>query len=116
VDKRIAEAGDSEGSAKILEELADRYGPVPGEVCLLLRFAVLKSLAERLKIESIERKQGAIQIKFHPESRIDPGKLMDLVASQPGAQFTPAGVLRLPAPAESGGLVDSLEKRLAALS
>jgi hypothetical protein len=35
-------------------------------------------------------------VKFHPGSKIDPARLMELVSSVEGAQFTPAGVLRLP--------------------
>jgi transcription-repair coupling factor (superfamily II helicase) len=35
-------------------------------------------------------------VKFHQESKIDPVRLMNLVSHTAGAQFTPAGVLRLP--------------------
>jgi transcription-repair coupling factor (superfamily II helicase) len=35
-------------------------------------------------------------IKFHRETKVDPEKLMRLVGKIGGAQFTPAGVLRLP--------------------
>ena len=44
----------------------------------------------------MDRRGSAVQIKFHPGSKIDPGRLMALVSSADGAQFTPAGVLRLP--------------------
>jgi len=37
-----------------------------------------------------------LNVKFHEETRVDGEKLMALVSSTPGAQFTPAGVLRLP--------------------
>jgi transcription-repair coupling factor (superfamily II helicase) len=76
--------------------LEDRYGKAPDSVHYLLRFTVLKSLAERLGIEAIDRRQGAVNIKFHPESRVDPKRLMKLVGSVEGSQFTPAGVLRIP--------------------
>jgi transcription-repair coupling factor (superfamily II helicase) len=65
-------------------------------VANLLRFSVLKSTAQRLGIEAIDRRQGAVNIKFHQESKIDPVRLMNLVSHTAGAQFTPAGVLRLP--------------------
>jgi transcription-repair coupling factor (superfamily II helicase) len=95
--KRIAGVGDREQAVAILAELEDRYGPVPGAVSNLVEFSLLKSLAERLRIESVDRRQGIVNIKFHKESRIDPARLMDLVSRTRGAQFTPAGVLRLPA-------------------
>ena len=97
--KRIADARDAEQAEKIRSELADRYGPPPESVETLVEFALLKSHAERIGIEAVDRRAGALQIKFHPGSKIDPARLMALVSSREGAQFTPAGVLRLPLPA-----------------
>ena len=94
--KRVADVKDSEQAAKVLDELADRYGPVPEEVRNLVQFAMLKSFAERGGIESIERRQGMANIKFHEQSKVDPYKLTNLVETTKGAQFTPAGVLKLP--------------------
>jgi transcription-repair coupling factor (superfamily II helicase) len=53
-------------------------------------------LAKRSGVEAVERRQGVVNMKFHQESRIDPARLMEMVQQSPGAQFTPAGVLRLP--------------------
>ena len=115
--KRIADAGDREHAAKIMEELTDRYGPVPEPVRLLTKFSVLKSAAEALGIESVERKQGVLHFKFHPGSRVDPVKLMELVGVTAGAQFTPAGVLRLPLAQQTPGpLLDTLEQYLGQLA
>ncbi|MBV8866600.1 MAG: transcription-repair coupling factor [Acidobacteriaceae bacterium] len=94
--KRIADANDEERGGRILEELADRYGPPPDEVKILLRFSLLKSMAERAGAESIDRRQGFVNIKFHQQSKIDLFRLMALVRNTAGAQFTPAGVLKLP--------------------
>jgi transcription-repair coupling factor (superfamily II helicase) len=96
--KRIADAGDAAKAQALLEELADRYGPVPEAVRLLVEFSQLKSLAERCGIESIHRRGGAALIQFHPGAPIDPQRLMHLVSTTPQAQFTPAGVLRIPLP------------------
>ncbi|MBV9264670.1 MAG: DEAD/DEAH box helicase, partial [Acidobacteriaceae bacterium] len=96
--KRIADIRDDEQATRVLDELTDRYGPVPGELRNLAQFSLLKSLAERSGIESVDRRQGFANIKFHQQSRIDPAKLMLLVRNTDGAQFTPAGVLRLPMP------------------
>jgi transcription-repair coupling factor (superfamily II helicase) len=94
--KRIADVSDDEEAARTLDELADRYGALPEEVRNLVRFSLLKSFAQRSGIESIDRRQGFANIKFHQQSKIDPFKLMALVRDTPGAQFTPAGVLKLP--------------------
>jgi transcription-repair coupling factor (superfamily II helicase) len=56
----------------------------------------VKSAAERAGIEAIDRRAGTLNVKFHEASRVDPQKLMQLVSSTPGAQFSPAGVLKLP--------------------
>jgi transcription-repair coupling factor (superfamily II helicase) len=94
--KRIADIKDDEQGKRILDELADRYGPVPEEVRNLVTFSILKSTAERIGVESIDRRQGFANIKFHQQSKIDPFKLMALVRNTGNAQFTPAGVLRIP--------------------
>jgi len=100
--KRIADAREAEQAEKIRAELADRYGPPPEPVETLVKFALLKTEAERAGIEAIDRRGGALQVKFHPGSKVDPAKLMALVAASEGAQFTPAGVLRLPLPSSDG--------------
>jgi transcription-repair coupling factor (superfamily II helicase) len=115
--KRIADSGDRDQASRILEEMADRYGPVPEQVRLLAKFSVLKTAAEALGIESVERKQGALHFKFHPGSRVDPAKLMELVGGTAGAQFSPSGILRLPAAQQTpGALLDALEQDLGRLA
>ena len=94
--KRIADAADQEKGKRILDELTDRYGPPPEEVQTLVSFSLLKSLAERAGAETIDRRQGFVNIKFHQQSKIDPFRLMALVRNTEGAQFTPAGVLKFP--------------------
>ncbi len=114
--KRIADAGSAEKAQALLEELADRYGPPPETVRLLVEFSLLKSLAERCGIESIDRRAGQAFIKFHPGAPIEPRRLMELVSSTPQAQFTPAGVLRLPLPqGDAPALLDFLRRLLGGL-
>lgn len=115
--KKIADAATQEDADRILGELEDRYGPAPIAVRNLLKFSVLKSRAQHLGIEAIDRRQSALNIKFHAESRIDSARLMHLVQHTQGAQFTPAGVLRLPLDgiAEPAKVLDYLADRLSAL-
>jgi transcription-repair coupling factor (superfamily II helicase) len=94
--KRIADASTAEAASEALAELEDRYGPAPAPVRSLLKFSALKGSAQKLGIEAIDRRAGAINVKFHKEAHIDPKRLMSLVTRTEGAQFTPAGVLRLP--------------------
>ncbi|HYK18322.1 MAG TPA: transcription-repair coupling factor [Bryobacteraceae bacterium] len=115
--KRIADASSEEAAAELLGELEDRYGPAPEAVRSLLKFSVLKSAAQKLGIEAIDRRQGALNVKFHKDARIDPARLMSLVTSNDGAQFTPAGVLRLPldGAGSAGKVLDLLEGHLTQL-
>jgi transcription-repair coupling factor (superfamily II helicase) len=61
-----------------------------------LEYSGLKTAAEKLGIEVIDRRHTQLSVKFHPETHIDPARLMNLVSQTRGAQFTPAGVLILP--------------------
>ena len=117
--KRIADIKDAGQAEKIQAELADRYGPPPEAVATLISFALLKTKAEKHGVEAIDRRGGAVQIKFHPGSKIDPARLMDLVSSTEGAQFTPAGVLRLPLAGASdapAAVLEFLSQSLAVLT
>jgi transcription-repair coupling factor (superfamily II helicase) len=96
--KKIADAKSMADAERIAGELSDRYGAPPPAVLNLVEFSVVKSLAERAGVEAVDRRGGAINLKFHKESRIDPARLLEIVQNTPGAQFTPAGVLRLPMP------------------
>jgi transcription-repair coupling factor (superfamily II helicase) len=99
--KRVADARGAEQAGQIRSELADRYGPPPEAVQTLIEFALLKTQAQSLGVEAIDRRGGALNVKFHPGSKVEPERLMALVGSVAGAQFTPAGVLRLPVPSQS---------------
>jgi transcription-repair coupling factor (superfamily II helicase) len=94
--KKIADASTTEAAAEALAEIEDRYGPAPEAIRNLLKFSSLKGAAQALGIEAIDRRAGALNVKFHKEAHIDPARLMSLVTHTEGAQFTPAGVLRLP--------------------
>jgi transcription-repair coupling factor (superfamily II helicase) len=111
--KRIADLQTEDQAQRVLEEFSDRYGATPVEVRDLIRFSVLKSFAERLGVESIDRRQSFANVKFHMQSKVDPMRLMDLVRRTEGSQFTPAGVLKLPirqhAPA---ALIQELQEKL----
>lgn len=85
----------------------------------MFAFALLKTEAEKLGVETIDRRGSAVQIKFHPGSKIEPTRLMALVSTVEGAQFTPAGVLRLPLDKSDdtpGGVLAFLERSLETLA
>ncbi len=114
VYKRIAAAQTGEERERLRQELLDRYGPWPEGVRNLFEYAELKGLAERMRVQAIERRQDRVSIQFHPEAQVDPHRLMEFVASSPGAEFTPAGVLKVRVNTESPRQVTELLQRLGA--
>lgn len=115
--KRIAGLRTEEERRRIRQELEDRYGPLPEGVANLLEYAGLKMAAEQMRVESIDRRQDRISVKFNERARVDPQKLMAFVGSTAGAEFTPAGVLKFPVdgggPAETIAGVKNLLQQLA---
>jgi transcription-repair coupling factor (superfamily II helicase) len=75
-------------------------------------------MAQRAGVESIDRRQGFANVKFHQQSKIDTLKLMQLVRTTSGAQFTPAGVLKWPLKAftNPADLIDDLRQMLVELT
>jgi transcription-repair coupling factor (superfamily II helicase) len=94
--RQIANAADAAARQRAEKELEDRYGKVPEAVHNLLAYSALKTMAEQIGIEAVDRRHNLLNIKFHKESMLDPARLMAIVSKTRGAQFTPAGVLILP--------------------
>jgi transcription-repair coupling factor (superfamily II helicase) len=92
--KRIAGITNGTEREEVARELADRFGPPPPAVGNLLDYALLKGLAERLLVSSIERRANEVAIKFHPETTLPPEKLVGLIRSQgEGMRLDPSGTL-----------------------
>lgn len=101
--KRIASAESESAIEDIVAEMADRYGPLPEPVALLIAAGRLRLLCEQTGVAQIDRKGQMVNLRFTETAAIDLEKLMQLVArnAKRGAQFTPQGVLRFPVKATS---------------
>jgi len=92
--KRIAGITNDAEREEVDRELADRFGPAPPAVGNLLDYALLKGLAERILVSSIERRANEVAIKFHPETTLPPEKLVGLIRSKgEGMRLDPGGTL-----------------------
>src|SRR6266404_2655775 len=91
--KRISSIATEEDKQDVRKELADRFGAPPVSVENLLEYAVLKSMCERLRISAVERQGSRIALRFHPETTLDPAKLVTEVRSRAGIKLDPSGVL-----------------------
>jgi transcription-repair coupling factor (superfamily II helicase) len=94
--RQIANANDAVARERVEKELEDRYGRLPEALINLLQYSALKTVAEQIGIEAVDRRLNVLNIKFHEKTRVDPARLMNIVSQTKGAQFSPAGVLMLP--------------------
>jgi transcription-repair coupling factor (superfamily II helicase) len=92
--KRISSVEDLSEIEKIKEEIEDRYGPLPSSVANLLRYGIIKHLAQEIKINAIDRIGKKIIFKFFPSSSADLARLTELVGRYSGT-VTPQGVMSL---------------------
>jgi len=118
--KRVAAVESEDQLADVRQELQDRYGAPPAPVLHLLEYAALRLVCRRLGVAAIERRRDSVQVKFAEDTAIEPEKLARFVAGEPGAQFTPAGVLKFSLkstqPEEVLARLRSLLEALAAVS
>jgi len=112
--RQIASAADAAARERAEKELEDRYGKVPEAVRNLIQYSALKTTAEQIGIEAIDRRSTFLNVKFHSKTRVDPERLMGIVGKTKGAQFTPAGVLMLPLDGQTGAgeILHFLEEKL----
>ena len=94
--KRISSADTEEALLQIHSELQDRYGRIPGPVEDLFAYGRLRKIAEHTRIISIDRTTDGIAVKLSENARVLPEKLMELLAENEGASFSPSGILRVP--------------------
>jgi transcription-repair coupling factor (superfamily II helicase) len=112
--RQIASAADAIARERAEKELEDRYGKVPEAVRNLIQYSALKTTAEQIGIEAVDRRGTFLNVKFHSKTRVDPERLMGIVSKTKGAQFTPAGVLMLPLDGQTnaGEILRFLEEKL----
>ena len=91
--RRVALARDDQELTELLDELADRYGPVPQKVLRLVEFGRIRLMADRLGIESIEREKHLLVIKFRSDSPLNPARLVELVKARNDVTLTPPAVI-----------------------
>ena len=100
---------------EILAELTDRFGPPPRAVYSLLEVAALKRIAEQLRVQSISGRGRSLTIRLRQDSRVDVERLIELVSNEPGASFSPTGVLTLSA-GDEADMLAAARRTLGALA
>lgn len=77
--KRIAVIENDEDYRDIHDELTDRYGDLPKVVINLLEIALIKSIANKLEIMSIEQNNNEIVFEINKDAKINPLRIPKLI-------------------------------------
>ena len=91
--KRIAGVTTEAEREEVRREIEDRFGPPPRAVLNLLDYALLKALAEKLFVASVDRRDNQVAVKFHDDTPLGPEKLVKLIHKRRDMRLDPAGVL-----------------------
>ncbi|HXG59693.1 MAG TPA: transcription-repair coupling factor [Thermoanaerobaculia bacterium] len=107
--KKIASAAGDERIEEIRAEMRDRFGALPPNVESLLHFVRVKRFAQSLGVVSIVREGARAVLKLTPKAKVDPNRLLELIAGNPQIKFTPSGVLSLPLEARGREIISAIE-------
>jgi transcription-repair coupling factor (superfamily II helicase) len=95
VYRRVAAARSEAELENTLEEVRDRYGAPPDSVLNLAGYGRIRIMADRLGIETIDREGRLVVLKFRPQAKVDPLRLVKLVHEWPGATLVPPVSVKL---------------------
>src|SRR6266853_144836 len=93
--RKVASARAEDEIDRVLDEALDRYGPLPDSVRNLADYGRIRIMADRLGIESIDREGRVVVIKFRPQAKVDPVRLVALVRQRPDLTLVPPAALKL---------------------
>jgi transcription-repair coupling factor (superfamily II helicase) len=80
--RRLAQARDEDDVRATLDELVDRYGPLPDEAKLLGEVMIDKTLVRRLGARGYELSAARMVLVLGEDARLDPAKVLKMVQSK----------------------------------
>ena len=93
--RKVAAARREEESTGCWRRHVDRYGPLPDSVLNLADYGRIRVMADRLGIEAIDREGRTVVLKFRPQTKVDPVRLVALVRQRPELTLVPPAGLKL---------------------
>lgn len=100
--KRLSSATQEEDVHDAEHEMNERFGPIPQDTNNLLQIIVLKIRAQQRCIEQVQYQGGVWRLRFHEQTDVDPGTLLDMVTQNPQRyQMKPDGVFQAVIPCQS---------------
>ena len=95
VYRKIAAARTERELDTAMDDMRDRYGAPPASVLNLAEYGRIRIMADRLGVDTIDREGRQMVVKFRPTAKIDPVRLVKVVAELPGATLVPPVSLKL---------------------
>ena len=93
--RRMAGSRSEEELDRMMEDVRDRYGPPPPSIQNLADYALIRLLADRVGVDSIDREGQIVVLKFRPDAKLDPTWLLKIVQERKEVQLLPPATLRL---------------------
>ena len=95
VYRRVAAVRTAEELDRIMDEVRDRYGPPPDSVLNLAEFASIRLMADKIRVESIDRDGPTVVLKFRPDAKLDPAWLLKIIEERGDVVLLPPATLKL---------------------
>jgi transcription-repair coupling factor (superfamily II helicase) len=95
VYRKVAATRTEKQLEATLDELVDRYGPPTDSVLNLAEYGRIRIMADHLGVETIDREGRLVVIRFRPQAKVDPVRLVKVVHEWPGAVLVPPVSLKL---------------------
>ena len=93
--RAVSSAQDEEALRAVAEEMADRYGPLPGPFETLIRVRALALLAQGLQVAEITDRGGRVRLVFAEDAGMSADRVMEAIGmgkgKDGGLRFQPAG-------------------------
>jgi transcription-repair coupling factor (superfamily II helicase) len=77
--RRMASVSDVKELEELMEELRDRFGPLPPQALRLIKIIGIKCTAKDMGIERIEMADGRVFVEFSPEAEIPVDRILAMV-------------------------------------
>jgi transcription-repair coupling factor (superfamily II helicase) len=110
--KRISSVTSEAERDEVRRELEDRFGPPPPAIGNLLDYAILKALAEKLFVASVDRRGDRVAIRFYEDTPLGPERLVKLIGKRRGMRLDPTGVLWLDCKGDADGAMGAVRNVL----
>ncbi len=95
VYRRMAAVRTEPELDRLMDEVRDRYGPPPDSVLNLAEYASIRLMADRLRVEAIDREGQTIVIKFRPDAKLDPTWLLRVINGRGDVLLLPPATLKV---------------------